>query len=64
MATKTTATTREQTAQARQVFDNIIATETDLGKIALLELLREYYTNSEFRAALHDYVWMVNQGDA
>jgi len=53
--------------EARQVFDSAIATETDADRIAKLELLREYFTNADFRKALEDHVWELSRkccGDA
>lgn len=40
--------------EIRDCFNKIIAIETNPSKIATLELLREYYTNPEFKKALED----------
>ena len=34
---------------------------TDPDQIARLELVREYTTNPDFRKALEDYTWTLNQ---
>jgi len=49
-------------AEARAYFDAAIARTTDPDTIAKLELCREYFTNEEFRAALQDYVYLINTG--
>ena len=48
--------------EARNVFNQVISQTTDADEIAKLELLREYFTNADFRSAMHDMVWEVNQG--
>lgn len=48
--------------EARAYFDAAIARATDPDVIAKLELCREYFTNEEFRAALQDYVYLINTG--
>jgi protoheme ferro-lyase len=55
------------TTEARAVFNSVIATESNPDRVAKLELLREYFTNPEFRKALEDHVWELTQnccGDA
>lgn len=47
--------------EARRIFDQAIANETDQDRIARVELLREYFTNPEFRAALLDHVAELNR---
>jgi len=42
---------------AREVFNQVIANQTDADKIAKLELAREYLTNPAFRAALENHLW-------
>lgn len=49
------------TEQAKRIFNDAIAKQTDADKVARLELVREYFTNPEFRTALHDHVWAINQ---
>jgi hypothetical protein len=46
--------------QAKEVFNQVIATQTDADKIAKIELAREYFTNPTFRKALEDHVWQIN----
>lgn len=53
--------------QARAIFDQAIANTTDLDRIARIELMREYFTNADFRKVLEDHVWEVTRnccGDA
>lgn len=45
----------------REMFNQVIATQTDPDKIAKLELCREYFCNPEFKAWLQDFVWAANQ---
>lgn len=42
---------------AREVFNQVLATQTDADKIAKLELAREYFTNPDFRKALENHLW-------
>lgn len=42
-------------AEARAYFDAAIALTADPDAIAKIELCREYFTNTEFRAALEDF---------
>jgi hypothetical protein len=46
--------------QAREIFDQAIATETDADRIAKVELMREYFTSPAFRVALEDEVARIN----
>lgn len=46
--------------QAREIFDQAIANETDPDRIANVELMREYFTNPEFRVAMQNEVARVN----
>ena len=43
--------------QAREVFNQAIASTTDADAIARIEVAREYFTNPEFRKSLEDLVW-------
>ena len=43
--------------EARAIFNQAIENETDADRIAKIELLREYFTNPEFRQKLADYVY-------
>lgn len=45
---------------AREIFNQVIANQTDADKIANLEICREYFTNPNFRKALEDHVWESN----
>lgn len=47
--------------QAREIFNQVIATTTDAAKIAKIELCREYLTNPAFRRALEDHLWETAQ---
>lgn len=45
-------------------FNQIIAAAQTAGNsdaIARLEIAREYFTNNEFKTAIQDYVWQINQ---
>lgn len=44
------------TENAKMIFNSEIAKETDKNRIAKLELLREYFTNSDFKLALENEV--------
>lgn len=48
--------------EARKIFNAIIAETTDREQRAKVELLREYFCNTEFRAAMLDEVWKMNTG--
>lgn len=43
--------------EAREVFNQVIATQTNADKIADLEICREYFTNPTFRKALENHLW-------
>lgn len=43
--------------EAKQIFQNAIDNETNADRIAKLELLREYFTNEDFRKALEAYLF-------
>jgi hypothetical protein len=45
---------------AREIFNGIIAQESDADRRAALELFREYTCNPAFAAALSQYVWELN----
>ncbi len=47
-------------ADARRVFDAAIKGETDPDRITKVELLREFFCNPKFRAAMTDEVARVN----
>lgn len=49
--------------QAKEIFNQAhkAALEVgDDGAAANIELCREFFTNSEFRKAMSDYVWEIN----
>ena len=47
--------------EAREVFDKIVSETKDPDRKATLELLREYYTNHEFKKRFEDFVYQMNQ---
>jgi hypothetical protein len=49
-----------QTTEARAIFDAVIATTTSPDERAKRELLREWFTNPDFRAALAVEVARLN----
>ena len=49
------------TEQARQIFNTAINATQDADQIAKIELAREFFTNPDFRKALEDYTWQINQ---
>ena len=49
-------------AEARQVFNQVIEQETDPDKVARLELLRNYFTDVNFRKSFEQLVWNLNNG--
>ena len=51
---------QEQVAEAREMFDRLIAQADSADRVAALELCREYFTNPEFRVALQDEVFRIN----
>ena len=53
--------------EIRNGFNQMIAAAADkgdAGAVARIELAREYFCNSTFKAALQDFVWKVNQAEA
>jgi hypothetical protein len=48
------------TQEAKEIFNARIATETNADKIADLEIIREYFTNKKFRAALEEMTFAAN----
>jgi hypothetical protein len=42
---------------AREVFNQVIANQTDADTIARIELCREYFTNPAFAKALALHLW-------
>lgn len=47
-------------SEIRDCFNKIISIESDPNKIATLELLREYYTNPEFKNFLEETTFQMN----
>jgi hypothetical protein len=43
--------------EAKQIFQNAIDTSTDADRTAKLELLREFFTNEEFRKAMAEHLF-------
>jgi hypothetical protein len=50
-----------ESAKVRKIIDAAIEQTADAGQIARLEVAREYFCNPEFRAALEEHVWQINQ---
>ncbi len=50
----------EIASQITEAFNIQIAKEKDSGRIAKLEILREYFTNPEFRKAMEDIIFEIN----
>jgi hypothetical protein len=48
--------------QARDIFNQAIASTTNADQIARLEVVREFLTNPEFRKNLSDFVWSTLNG--
>jgi hypothetical protein len=46
---------------ARQVFNVAIANAKDADQIAKIELLREYFTNPDFRKFMESSTFAINQ---
>ncbi len=46
--------------EAKEIFNAAIANETNADRIAKVELLREYFTNDDFRAAFNAHVAEIN----
>jgi len=46
--------------EARRVFDEVIAKSTDADQVAKVEMLREFFCNPGFRAAMADEVARIN----
>ena len=54
-------TTQKMTdTEAKNIFNKVIENQTDGDTIAKLEILREYFTNAEFKTNLQDFVWAIN----
>lgn len=47
--------------QIKEIFNTVIAEQTDADTIANLEICREYFTNPEFKSALEEYSWNQTQ---
>lgn len=45
------------TQEARQTFNAAIKATADPDAVAKLEIVREYFTNAEFRAKLEDFTF-------
>ncbi len=45
-----------------EIFNKMIELESDSDKKAKLEICREYFTNPEFKAALEQMTWEINNG--
>lgn len=49
----------------RSIFDSLIeAEQPDPDRLSALEFAREYFCNEEFRGAVADVVWAINEGAA
>ena len=46
--------------KATEIFNNVLIGETNPERIANIELMREYFTNPEFRAAMENEVARLN----
>lgn len=57
---KTNRETTMTATEAREIFNSALVGETNPERIAKVELLREYFCNTEFKAALHDEVARIN----
>jgi len=58
--TKETEMKKMTSTEAKEIFNAALANETDADRIAKVELLREYFTNTSFRAAMADEVARIN----
>ena len=47
--------------QAREIFNQALVGKSPDG-VARIEIVREYFTNPEFRSALEQMVWEINNG--
>jgi hypothetical protein len=50
--------------EIREGFNQMIAAASaagDMDAVARMELAREFFTNTEFKVALQDHVWRLNQ---
>ena len=45
---------------AKAIFNQVIAQQADADKIAKLEIVREFFTNPDFRKYLEDTAWQIN----
>lgn len=52
--------TKMTNTEAREIFNKALANETNADRIAKVELLREYFTNPAFRAAMEEEVARIN----
>ena len=46
--------------EARIIFDGLCASTQDKNQIAKIELCREYFCNPEFKKALEQLTWGIN----
>jgi hypothetical protein len=46
--------------QAKQIFNQVIATVQDPDRVARMEICREYLTNPDFRKGLEQFVREIN----
>jgi hypothetical protein len=46
--------------EAREIFNQAILTSKDADQIARIEIVREYLCNPNFRKAIEDHVWQIN----
>lgn len=49
--------------EARKVFDSALSKIKDPEQVEKIELVREYFTNPEFRSNLEKFVYEVNSGE-
>lgn len=47
--------------EAREIFNTAAASAKTTDQVAKIELAREFFTNPEFRKALEQHVWEINQ---
>ena len=49
------------TDQIRDGFNRVIAQVNDPDAIARMEVVREFFTNADFKAKMEQFVWEKNQ---
>jgi hypothetical protein len=52
------------TEQAKEIFNQAIDKMDDADAIARMEVAREYFTNTEFRRWLQDYLWQTRKQES